>query len=396
MLQARNRVTRADRQGSGTIARGEQRIHSDEFGCCAVGASGLTPSGFARAAPGRARFRHLKAGLERLELDARAPLAPAAPWRPSRGPPRTPRASRDPCARARARAGRGFALRPRRACRSRRRGRRSQPAPNHRARGFSVCTSVLLLFDPSRRQRRGPPLTSRLAHLAGQRNRNLPARGRPATAVRDSFQPFNPRAARNIRPGAAAGGRAYGMIIVTGGAGFIGSNLVAGLEERGRSRYRRLRPARTRREMAQSRQARARRVHLARSAGEHPRRACRRDRDDLPSRRGILDHRARCRCHGAVELHADDAPVGLVRRASRTVHLRLFGRDLWRRRAGFDDDFSIAGLARLRPLNAYGWSKHLVDRRIARLVARGAPTPPHWAASSSSTSTDRTKDTRAT
>jgi ADP-L-glycero-D-manno-heptose 6-epimerase len=47
--------------------------------------------------------------------------------------------------------------------------------------------------------------------------------------------------------------------------------------------------------------------------------------------------------------------------------------------AGFDDDGSIAGLARLRPLNAYGWSKHLVDRRIARLIEDDAPRPPHWA-----------------
>jgi ADP-L-glycero-D-manno-heptose 6-epimerase len=43
---------------------------------------------------------------------------------------------------------------------------------------------------------------------------------------------------------------------------------------------------------------------------------------------------------------------------------------------GFDDASSCEALARLRPLNAYGWSKHLVDRRVARLVARAAPLPP--------------------
>ena len=37
---------------------------------------------------------------------------------------------------------------------------------------------------------------------------------------------------------------------------------------------------------------------------------------------------------------------------------------------GFDDDFTCEALALLRPLNAYGWSKHLVDRRIARLAQR--------------------------
>ncbi len=46
---------------------------------------------------------------------------------------------------------------------------------------------------------------------------------------------------------------------------------------------------------------------------------------------------------------------------------------------GFDDDGSIEGLARLKPLNLYGWSKHLFDRRIARLVAKGQATPPQWA-----------------
>jgi ADP-L-glycero-D-manno-heptose 6-epimerase len=47
--------------------------------------------------------------------------------------------------------------------------------------------------------------------------------------------------------------------------------------------------------------------------------------------------------------------------------------------AGFDDDMSIDALARLRPLNPYGWSKHLFDRRVARLVSRGAPQPRQWA-----------------
>jgi ADP-L-glycero-D-manno-heptose 6-epimerase len=46
---------------------------------------------------------------------------------------------------------------------------------------------------------------------------------------------------------------------------------------------------------------------------------------------------------------------------------------------GFDDDGSVSGLRPLRPLNAYGWSKHLFDRRIARLVSERAPTPPQWA-----------------
>jgi ADP-L-glycero-D-manno-heptose 6-epimerase len=47
--------------------------------------------------------------------------------------------------------------------------------------------------------------------------------------------------------------------------------------------------------------------------------------------------------------------------------------------AGFDDDPAPEALARLRPLNLYGWSKHVFDRRVADLVARGRPRPPQWA-----------------
>jgi ADP-L-glycero-D-manno-heptose 6-epimerase len=46
---------------------------------------------------------------------------------------------------------------------------------------------------------------------------------------------------------------------------------------------------------------------------------------------------------------------------------------------GFDDEFSIAALARLRPLNGYGWSKHAFDRRVARILAEGGPRPRQWA-----------------
>ena len=45
---------------------------------------------------------------------------------------------------------------------------------------------------------------------------------------------------------------------------------------------------------------------------------------------------------------------------------------------GYDDDDSPQALARLRPLNLYGWSKHLFDRRVARAVADGEPAPAQW------------------
>jgi ADP-L-glycero-D-manno-heptose 6-epimerase len=47
--------------------------------------------------------------------------------------------------------------------------------------------------------------------------------------------------------------------------------------------------------------------------------------------------------------------------------------------AGFDDDSSCEALGKLQPLNAYGWSKHVVDRRIARMRRQGQPLPPQCA-----------------
>jgi len=46
---------------------------------------------------------------------------------------------------------------------------------------------------------------------------------------------------------------------------------------------------------------------------------------------------------------------------------------------GFTDDARREALLRLRPLNAYGWSKHFFDRRVARAAADGEPVPPQWA-----------------
>ncbi|HSZ91571.1 MAG TPA: NAD-dependent epimerase/dehydratase family protein, partial [Acetobacteraceae bacterium] len=45
---------------------------------------------------------------------------------------------------------------------------------------------------------------------------------------------------------------------------------------------------------------------------------------------------------------------------------------------GFDDDASVAGLEKLRPLNLYGWTKHAFDLRVARAVATRQPHPPQW------------------
>jgi ADP-L-glycero-D-manno-heptose 6-epimerase len=46
---------------------------------------------------------------------------------------------------------------------------------------------------------------------------------------------------------------------------------------------------------------------------------------------------------------------------------------------GFADRFDEAYLSSLRPLNPYGWSKHLFDRWALRAIETDAPRPPRWA-----------------
>jgi ADP-L-glycero-D-manno-heptose 6-epimerase len=46
---------------------------------------------------------------------------------------------------------------------------------------------------------------------------------------------------------------------------------------------------------------------------------------------------------------------------------------------GFDDDASPAPLRRLRPINLYGWSKHLFDLVVAERSTKGEKLPPQWA-----------------
>ena len=46
---------------------------------------------------------------------------------------------------------------------------------------------------------------------------------------------------------------------------------------------------------------------------------------------------------------------------------------------GFADASAPSALRRLRPLNLYGWSKHLFDLAVADRAAKGANLPPQWA-----------------
>ncbi len=46
---------------------------------------------------------------------------------------------------------------------------------------------------------------------------------------------------------------------------------------------------------------------------------------------------------------------------------------------GFVDDPSLTALRQLRPMNLYGWSKYQFDLTVAERVARGDKLPPQWA-----------------
>ena len=45
---------------------------------------------------------------------------------------------------------------------------------------------------------------------------------------------------------------------------------------------------------------------------------------------------------------------------------------------GFDDDWSLAALRNLKPMNLYGWSKHLFDLAVVDRCMKKEKMPPHW------------------
>lgn len=168
------------------------------------------------------------------------------------------------------------------------------------------------------------------------------------------------------------------MIVVTGGAGFIGSNLVAGLEEAG-----------------------AGPVSVVDRLGTDDKwkNLRRRALDELVDPAALDDFLERRGGEIRTVVHMGAISATTEKDADLVIetNYRLSQR-LWRwcasrgvpllyassaatygdGSAGFDDDGSSEALARLVPLNAYGWSKHAFDRWVARQVESGAPAPPQW------------------
>ena len=168
------------------------------------------------------------------------------------------------------------------------------------------------------------------------------------------------------------------MILVTGGAGFIGSNIAAALAERGE------------------------RVVICDRLGtaEKWRNLVALEIEDIVAPEKLDDFLAAASADLRAVVHMGAISDTTERDADALVANNIaLSQRLWRACAaqrkqfiyassaatygdgaeGFDDDAAIEHLARLRPLNGYGWSKQVFDRWVARRLSDGGARPLQWA-----------------
>ena len=167
------------------------------------------------------------------------------------------------------------------------------------------------------------------------------------------------------------------MILVTGGAGFVGSNLIAGLEERGHRGIAvcdRLGDGHRWRNLAKRAVgtvfAPERLTGFLDEAGAAIEAVFHFGFDEGGS---DVDRMLDANYHAAAELWAWCAGNGVRFFYASTAETYGDGS------AGFDDDVDEAALAALVPTTPRGWSKHLFDRAVARTIAAGSQLPPQWA-----------------
>lgn len=169
------------------------------------------------------------------------------------------------------------------------------------------------------------------------------------------------------------------MIVVTGGAGFIGSNIIAALNQSGR-----------------------REIIVCDWFGTSSkwRNIARHEIHDIIRPETLLDFLDQHKMRIDAIIHMGAVSSTVERDVDKIIAANFRSScDLWDwcsksgtpfiyassaatygdGTAGFADDWTPQALEKLRPLNAYGWSKHAFDRRVARQVANGRPAPLVWA-----------------
>ncbi len=167
------------------------------------------------------------------------------------------------------------------------------------------------------------------------------------------------------------------MIVVTGGAGFVGSNLIAGLEAGDRkgvvvcdrlgsgAKWRNI----AKRDIATIVAPDALMSFLDETSAPIEAVFHLAEDDEEADVDGLLQRNY----HDTAALWAWCAANGV--RLIYASSAETYGTGA----AGFEDDVDEAALARLRPGTARGWTRHLFDRAVARTIAAGSPRPPQWA-----------------